>query len=532
MSFSYKNNPRLLLVGAFVILFMMITSFYLYKNVLKSADEIIQDSKNITRTAVKELTFQGNEEIWPVWEQYLKNRNKITKKDQRIVDSLLSITVKNVLSNYNRLEGGFYFYQLDEFLGYSFPTISDPKPAFGPPPRSYNIIRKQARETIQSDSSRTELHKFDPAIFPLSTQPLYKDGEIIGAAWARIHIERQLATSQNIQSGTFFLTVGAILFGLLLTVLAVWTLRMRIREMKSGISTMKYNPDHRLKEHNGTLGEISKAINEMTEARQKEQRKAKKLQAELYQKEKMASLGNLIAGTAHEINTPLSIIKTRIQIWERTLLKNRANGQDKSIITDSSMKIVHDEIERVSSLIKRLLFFSKPLKNEKTPLNIHALLHINIKRIQQVFPHQEFKVTTHFDEHVPLITADEEALNHVLLNVLKNAAEASPGLCRLHISTQYHPKEQKVELSVRDFGTGISEKLKKKMLEPFFSTKDTGTGLGLSICNEIVTAHNGNIEFLAPYKNDPLLDYWKQNMNIESIDYSQGTVVRITLPVS
>src|SRR5699024_6614299 len=135
--------------------------------------------------------------------RYLKGREKITRMDERKADSLLSEKVRQILQSFHRLEGGLYFFQLDKFIGYSFPTIEDPKPAFGPPPRSYNIIREQARKTIQQDTLLTELHQFDPAIFPLSTQPIYLNGKLIGAACARIHIERKLSASQNIQSGTF-----------------------------------------------------------------------------------------------------------------------------------------------------------------------------------------------------------------------------------------------------------------------------------------------------------------------------------------
>jgi hypothetical protein len=250
MNFSgIQKNHQIILLAAFVILFITIASFYLYKGVLKSADEIIEDNKNMTQTAVKKVRQAAEEDLKPAWEQYLADKDKITKQDERKADSLLSQDVENVLSNFHRIEGGLYFYELDEFIGYSFPTIEDPKPAFGPPPRSYNIIREQARKTIQDDTLLTEVHRFDPAVFPLTTQPIYVDGELIGAAWARIHIERKLSTSQNIQSGTFFLTVGAILLGLFFTVLIVWGLRKRMEEIKEGLSKMKYDSSHRLKEY-------------------------------------------------------------------------------------------------------------------------------------------------------------------------------------------------------------------------------------------------------------------------------------------
>src|SRR5690625_7425643 len=92
----------------------------------------------------------------------------------------------------------------------------------------------------------------------------------------------------------------------------------------------------------------------MTGTQQIEQLKRKKLERDLFQSEKMAALGNLLAGTAHEINTPISIIKTRVQIWERAIQKHQKEMGGKRIISNESLQIVYKEINRVLSLIKRL----------------------------------------------------------------------------------------------------------------------------------------------------------------------------------
>ena len=527
-----QKNHRIILFTAFIILFVTITSFYLYRGVLRSADEIIADNKNITQTAVKKVVLEIEQDVLPVWEKYLEGKNKITKHDERIADSLLSANVKTVLSNFHRLEGGLYFYNLDEFIGYSFPTIEEPKPAFGPPPRSYNIIRSQARKTIQQQNLVTELHKFDPAIFPLSTQPIYADGKIIGAAWARIHIERKLSTSQNIQSGTFFLTVGAILLGLFFTVLIVWTLRKRMQEIKYGLSKMKYDSNHRLKEYRGAFGVISKAINEMTDAQQQEQEKRKKLEKELFQKEKMATLGNLIAGTAHEINTPISIIKTRIQIWERKLKKNNLDVNHPSLVTDKSLKIVHNEIDRVSKLIKRLLMFSKPIGNSREQIDLNDLLCHQSEWLKEAFPTHDISFQRDMEKGLPPIYADKESIQHVFTNILKNAVEASPEICQIILSTAFNESQDALVIKIRDFGTGMPDEIKPKIFDPFYSTKANGTGLGLSICNEIIQAHNGSIFFKKPKVNETAPDVWDDHTNADQVQPSLGTICVITLPVS
>lgn len=524
--------PKLLIVSALIILFTTITGYYMYQGIVISAEEIISDNKNITRTAAAKLVLEGERSIPPVWNEHLKGINKITKAEERVADSLLSHHVREVLSNFHRVEGGFYFKELDGFIGYSFPTISEPKPAFGPPPRSYNIIREQVRFTILNDTIQTELHQFDPAVFPLTTQPVYMDGEIIGAVWARIHIERKLAASQNFQSGTFFLTVGSILLGLAVAILIVMLLRKRIAEIKEGLQEMKKNPDYRLKEHRGVLGFISREINDMTDTRQKEQENRERLERQLFQKEKMASLGNLVAGTAHEINTPISIIKTRIQIWERKL-QQLQSGENKPLITDKSLHIVHTEIERVSSLIKRLLLFSKPAGKKRVPVDVHTLLQEKITWLKEAFPRKEIIIESQFDSELPPVPADRESIDQVFMNILKNAVEASGETCKILIQTRLIEKKL-AEIRIQDFGEGMSHEIQDKIFEPFFTTKDRGSGLGLSISHEIVKAHHGTIFFETPRRNGRSLNQQNGYITpgiVPGADPLFGTICIIRLPI-
>lgn len=126
----------------------------------------------------------------------------------------------------------------------------------------------------------------------------------------------------------------------------------------------------------------------------------------------------------------------------------------------------------LSSLIKKLLFFSKPLKSEKTYVNIHDLLSLNINRIKQAYPAYNIQVQTGFDNSMPKVFVDEESIDHVLINVLKNSVEASPENCKLIVQTNFLNSENKIEIKIRDFGIGISDEIKIRIFEPFFSKKN------------------------------------------------------------
>lgn len=488
-----------------ILTITLLTGFaglYIYHFFQQSEEEIIAANQAITKSAVSQLAFETQRNILPIWKEQLFGKNAITKAVERSVDSLFSDIVKDVLINYERVEGGVYFYELDEFIGYGFPTIAPPIPAFGPPPRSYNIIREQVRETITQDSFFTRVHEFDPAIFPLSTKPLMYDGEIIGAAWARKHIERELAATQSFTSGNFLFTFGLVLFFISLSIFIAYSFKKHIQEIRKGLNRMKKNPGFRLKERHGVLGFINRHINDMMNAQMKEQEKRKRLERELYQTEKMATLGNLIAGAAHEINTPISIIKTRTQIWERKLKKNGKSIPAGEVLTDESIHIVHSEINRVSDLIKRLLLLSKPVGKLKKPIYIHDLLEEKINWIKQVYPDKQIETFIHKDSQLPLIQVDPQSIDQVFMNILKNAVESSKNHCRIEISTHFLNEVSAAEITVRDYGRGIPKSIINQVFDPFFTTKESGTGLGLSISYEFIKAHGGTLHFEIPTTNE------------------------------
>lgn len=490
-------KKRLFIISLIALFFISISGLYLYQTVLQSVDEIIEANKRITNTASGKLALRFDEQMGSVWARHLDGRNRITKAEERNADSLLSAHVTDVLGYFDRVEGGLYFHQLDNFIGYGFPTIEPPKPAFGPPPRSYNIIRDQVRETVRRDSMLVRLHEFDPAIFPLTTQPIYYEGEVIGAAWARVHIERELARYQTIQSGTFFLTVGVILLVLTVSIYFAVIILKRLRDIKQGLEKMKKDPDHRLKEPTGILGFISRSINEITEIQQREQKKSRRLERELFQKEKMASLGNLIAGTAHEINTPISIIKTRIQLWERKIKKQpEENRAQNSPFTEKSLKMIRSEIDRVSNLIKKLLYFSKPIGQNKEKTDLNKLIEDQCERVEKAYPGISLQFDLSLDSGLPPVKVDSDSIEQVITNILNNAVEASDEECEISVHTDYRNDQiNEVVIRISDNGCGLPVRDEHRLFDPFYTTKDSGSGLGLSISNEIINAHHGEIYF-------------------------------------
>ena len=143
------------------------------------------------------------------------------------------------------LDGGFYLIYPDEFYGYSFPTSPPPVPVYGPPPRSYNIIKTQSLMSAEENRFIIDLHSFDAAFFPLATKPIVINSQTVGVVWVRIHIENELPIIKLKQ----VVNVAAIIsiLGFLILMLFSSLLSGEIKGLKSEMENIKYNPSLRLR---------------------------------------------------------------------------------------------------------------------------------------------------------------------------------------------------------------------------------------------------------------------------------------------
>lgn len=245
----------------------------------------------------------------------------------------------------------------------------------------------------------------------------------------------------------------------------------------------------------------------------------KSTQAQLIQSEKMASLGELTAGIAHEIQNPLNFVNNFSDINSELvdeLKSDLVNGniQDANEIADNikenSQKIIHHG-KRADAIVKGMLQHSRTSTGQKEPTDINALAdeYLRLSYHGMRAKDKSFNCTmeTHFDESLQKINVVPQDIGRVFLNLFNNAFYADAERSRSSAGSDtgsYEPiiavttknLGDKVEISVRDNGNGIPEKVKDKIFQPFFTTKPTGqgTGLGLSLSYDIIKAHGGEIK--------------------------------------
>jgi signal transduction histidine kinase/putative methionine-R-sulfoxide reductase with GAF domain len=211
----------------------------------------------------------------------------------------------------------------------------------------------------------------------------------------------------------------------------------------------------------------------------------RRMEAQLIRSEKLAALGQLAAGIAHEIRNPLTSINILIHSLQESASEKNFRAEDLSVIAE--------EIERINLIVDQFLRFARPAPPQFCEAELVPVIKETIHLLRPQAERQAISIQESFHP-LPRVIMDREQMKQVVLNLLINAVQAMPEGGELKIAGQVSGNEQWVQLSVGDSGPGIPPEVMKKLFDPFFSTKETGVGLGLSIAHRIVDQHRGRIE--------------------------------------
>ncbi len=217
------------------------------------------------------------------------------------------------------------------------------------------------------------------------------------------------------------------------------------------------------------------------------QEKLAKTQRQLLQSEKMASLGKLAAGVAHQLNNPLGSITLYTKlILEEYDLEDGLRADLQRILKDA---------QRCSTTVRELLAFTRQNKQFMKPVNVNQIIEQTLSLIVNQALFQNIRIKKHLAPFLPMVRADGQQLNHVFMNLFINAAQAIDGSGTIEITTATSASRDRIIIHVKDDGPGIEEDVIKHIFEPFFTTKEEGrgTGLGLSVVFNIIENHGGNI---------------------------------------
>ncbi len=213
----------------------------------------------------------------------------------------------------------------------------------------------------------------------------------------------------------------------------------------------------------------------------------KQLRDQLFQQEKMVLVGQIVAGVAHELNTPLGTILLRAQLMQHQVASGDAL---------SDLQVVESEAQRCRRIIDALLGFSRRSEGVMARADMNSLVREGLSLIENDLKLKGISVEVAYADDEATVWADGNQIQQVLLNLVTNAADAMPHGGHLRIDTRASSDQRGVEIRVSDDGCGMEPDVLDRAFDPFFSTKERGkgTGLGLAICQRIVEEHEGEIQ--------------------------------------
>ncbi len=304
------------------------------------------------------------------------------------------------------------------------------------------------------------------------------------------------ATETPAPSDDAFWIVGVVSFVLLSTVVAIS--RARIKAARRETARARELAEHREYERNVAQQELLRRLQEERElAKEKMQ-----FESQLSEFEKYASLAQLALGAAHEINNPLLGILSHLELEWKDANEERRTEIEQCI----------EGAKRISSAVRGLLDYARPGPLKLSKVNLHRLGTDTLKFLEHQPMFRQIALQNCIPVDLPAISADANQLSQILMNLLLNAAEATPPGGTITVLAEKVRFADLIELRVRDTGCGIPPDILPHVFEPFFTTKrGKGTGLGLSITQNYVRSHGGEIQ-------------------VESVPNS-GTTVRVTLPM-
>lgn len=304
-----------------------------------------------------------------------------------------------------------------------------------------------------------------------------------------------------------FSVISALVPNLVLLLLVLRTISRPLQRITlAAVKVAKggYGTEVDLRKSNDEIGLLASSFNEMSRKMAADIDELQRLNEQLMRAEKLAAMGTLAAGVAHEVNNPLASISSLVQ-----MMRAEAGHSDE---TRERLNLISAQIDRINQVTKDMTNFARTRPAAKHNVDINAIVNtaMRLANFDKVF--QSLDLGRNLAEDLPTVFADEDQLQQVFLNLLLNARDAMPDGGKLEVRSLF--EDGRVTIEIADSGTGIDEDEAKQIFDPFFTTKPAGkgTGLGLAVCYGIVTAHDGRIEVAS---NEP-----------------SGSIFRVILPIS
>jgi signal transduction histidine kinase len=442
--------PFVIQVGAVVVLFAAAlgTLWYASTKVVEREDRRARANDRL-KEASNQLESRATESLSRL--RHFPDFDFMDSEDWAALERNLADGAQQVRGRFPGIEGGYYVPLRREqpFV----PPLPAPRSASDPnadsvrpphaflPPNLYDYVDTQVDASYRKQNVLSVVEDLPPYAIAIRAAPVRIDGRVVAATWTMTRLVDPIFLDQSAKAYQVF--AGLALAGIALSLALLVGLARTVR-------------------------------------RQTLEREG--LQTELRHKERLAALGKLLAGVAHEVRNPLAGIRSTVQLWQRGI------GQD-----ELGLNGMVGEVDRLEEIVSRLLQFSRADAQDQGPGDLNTVMGEAAHLARGPSSAKGVRVELDLDTDLPAVTMAPPALLQVFRNLTTNAIHAMPEGGTLRLSTRKSGDRKMVEASVADTGPGLSPEVLKHLFEPFFTTKAEGTGLGLAIAREIVLAHRGEL---------------------------------------
>jgi signal transduction histidine kinase len=262
------------------------------------------------------------------------------------------------------------------------------------------------------------------------------------------------------------------------------------------------------------------------------------LYLQMKEKDRLAALGEMAAGLAHEIRNPLGSIKASAQYLSETAEQREDRGE--------FLDIIVDEVDRLNRVVSSFLDYARPAHTDPEPIYVNSAVQLTLQFLRPECDSAEVELHVAMDPDLPKVRIDIEHLRQVLINLVQNAVQAMTSGGDIYVETRTQDRfrigggaRRWVQISVRDTGPGIAPGLLANLFVPFVTTKQQGTGLGLAISQRIVSETGGRIDVrsrqgfgttfvvLLPAEPDAALDGFEAERDSDHSSEPDGTPARL-----
>ncbi len=287
-----------------------------------------------------------------------------------------------------------------------------------------------------------------------------------------------------------FLIAASILLSLGLALYLIRGIIRPVRELSSAAYSIAGGLYRKVPSITGSqeMDNLAMTFNRMVDAiKERDHILRENTEKQIFQMQKLVSLGRLSAGIAHELNNPLTGILTYSSLLLEKLEKTE-HGED--------LQVILRETRRCMSIVQEILNLSRESKLEKVEADLHRVIDETLRLLEGNHQFASIRFDRDYDSSLPSLMIDINQFKSVISNLVINAVDAMPEGGTIRISTLYYRKKDEVELKISDQGVGISEADQERIFDPFFTTKEVGkgTGLGLAVTWGVVKNHNGTID--------------------------------------